>query len=75
MTLDTLIQQLQELRNDCGGNTQVSFLYSSGDYWGTSVLGQVQNVDVADVVFNEYHQKFAPCSEDECSDVQHVILE
>jgi hypothetical protein len=62
MTVGQLIEMLQMLDNP---EAEVGFAYPSGDYWRTTVVAEVGQVDQLDVSWSAYHDKFALPRDDE----------
>lgn len=55
LTVDELIEILQDLKDDHGGDIKVVFSYNYGDYWRTQVASGVEEVDTGYVEYSDYH--------------------
>ena len=51
MTVKELIEQLE----DMDPKMEVHIAYNYGDYWKTEVAPEIDEVDVREVTFSEYH--------------------
>ena len=69
MTLDQLIELLQERSAEGHGEKSVMFTYSYGDYWRTTVACGVDKGEVGVVKHSPYHDmyKVVYVSDDETS--------
>jgi len=83
MTVDELIEHLQDLKSQGHGEKEVMFSYNYGDHWRTTVAEKVEGSEVGPVKYSDYHSmwKVVDMTDDEgesrerpdgCSDV--VIL-
>ena len=74
MTVRELIEALKCYSDD----KEVMFSYPSGDYWGTTLAGSVDIVDIADVKYSDYHGTHKVVEnngeEDDDNETQEVIL-
>ncbi len=52
MTVNELIEELQYLSKH-HGNAEVGFAYEFGDYWNSTAVGDINNVDTAFVGFKD----------------------
>lgn len=60
MTVKELKQELSFFKDD----QEVFFAYPSGDYWGTTLAGKVEDVEERLIAFSEYHRKHKLVDED-----------
>ena len=66
MTLDEMIQMLQDTRDEIGhGNLPVHFQYNYGDYWRTEVAPETSDVQLGYIIYSSYHQMPKVLDEDE----------
>lgn len=56
MTLNQLIEQLQELQGEGHGDSDVMFSYNYGDHWRTTVAATVDAAEPTMVAYSDYHQ-------------------
>jgi len=75
MKVNELIAQLQ-MEN---GEAEVCIAQPSHDYWGTTCASEVNNIEIADVTWSEYHRKNKVVDEDhienyEKEELKNVVL-
>lgn len=73
MTLDEHIKMLQGLRDQIGhGKFQVHFSYNYGDYWKTKVAPEVEDAEIAHVVYSDYHNMPKLLDDDKAQELQEA---
>ncbi len=65
MTVNELIEALEEMRAMGMGDQTIMFSYGSGDYWGTTIARSPEHVDVERVRWTDYHRTWEVPNEDE----------
>lgn len=72
------VSELIELLQDQDPDLEVHFSYNYGDHWRTQVAPTVDSVEVAGVIYSEYHQMprliDADEDEDEDEDVKRAVV-
>jgi hypothetical protein len=63
-TVERLIEYLEE----CDPEAKVLFAYSSGDYWGSEVASEPDEVIEDQVVWSEYHRTWKVVSDEDDED-------
>jgi hypothetical protein len=56
MTVNELIEALEEMRAMGMGEVTVMFSYGSGDYWDTVIARNPEHVDVERIKWTDYHR-------------------
>ncbi len=58
------VKDLMEYLEDMDPDLEVVFAYGSGDYWGSIVTNEINDVVEKWIGWDEYHRKFAPHEEE-----------
>lgn len=74
LTLDELIKQLTDLREEHGGDIYPVFAHTCNDYWKTEVAAGIQEIEVGHVVYSDYHQQPKVVDEDKEDDLDSAQL-
>jgi len=62
------VKELINTLNNMDPEQEVMVSYSSGDYWNSQVAEPVEDIDVENVQYSEYHRKYKVCDEDKLDD-------
>jgi hypothetical protein len=69
------VHELIELLQDQDPDLDVHFSYNYGDHWRTEVAPTVDTVDVAMIVYSDYHQMDRTIDDDSDEDeVRRVVV-
>lgn len=73
------VKELIEELSCFDGEQEVCIAQPSHDYWGTTCASEVNNIEIADVTWSEYHRKNKVVDDDhienyEKEELQNVVL-
>ena len=75
MTKSELLEMLEGLTDE----TPIVFAHPAGDYWHTTIAGQISEVEEGHIRYNAYHEKFeiVQVEDEDMNDDQHraIILQ